>query len=234
MAEAWDAEAESWAAWARKPGHDSYWMFHRDAFRQLLPPPAGRALDVGCGEGRFPRDLKSWSYDVAGVDASPTLVRLAQEADPQGEYHVANAASLPFSDGAFQLVTAFMSLQDVDDYVAAIGEVSRVLSMGGNFCVAITHPLQTAGEFHGNDPDAPFVIAGSYFDVRRVGGKPYVRDGMSMTFYSAHRPLQDYFAALNGAGLAVDRLLEFPDLTDPPGHRWRRMPLFLDFRARKI
>jgi SAM-dependent methyltransferase len=234
LAKAWDAEADNWAAWARKPGHDSYWQFHRDAFRRLLPEPEGRALDVGCGEGRLPRDLKSWGYDVSGVDVSARLIGYAHEADPDGDYRVADAALLPFPDESFHLVTAFMSLQDVDQYDVAIGEAARVLVPGGSMCVALTHPMQTAGEFSGSEPDAPFVITGSYFDVRRVGGRPYVRDGMSMTFHSVHRSLQDYFAALVEAGFAVDRLFELPDLTDPPGHRWRRMPLFVDFRARKI
>jgi SAM-dependent methyltransferase len=234
LAEAWDAEAESWIAWARKPGHDSYWTFHRDIFRSLLPAPAGRVLDVGCGEGRFPRDLKSWGYDVVGVDVLATMISAARAADPAGQYEVADAAQLPFPDQSFAVVTAFMSLQDVDDYEQAIREAARVLVPGGHLCGAITHPMQTAGEFYGRETDAPFVIRGSYFEPRRVGGKPYIRDGMSMTFHSIHRPLQDYFAAMSAAGLAVDRLLETPDYSAPPGDRWRRMPLFLDIRARKI
>src|SRR4051794_28155309 len=94
MREEWDTNAEDWVAWARKPGHDSYWQFHRDVFRELLPRPAGSALDVGCGEGRFPRDLKSWGYSVVGVDASPTLIAYAREADPAGDYRLADAAEL--------------------------------------------------------------------------------------------------------------------------------------------
>jgi len=101
-------------------------------------------------------------------------------------------------------------------------------------CVAVTHPMQTAGEFESRATDAPFVIRDSYFESRRIGGKPFTREGMAMTFHSEHRPLQAYFAALTGAGLVVDRLVETPDDSDPPGDRWRRMPLFLDLRARKI
>lgn len=234
LAEAWDAEAESWIAWARKPGHDSYWKFHRDIFRTFLPAPSGRVLDVGCGEGRLPRDLKSWGYDAVGLDASPVLINAARESDPGGEYAVADAAELPYPDATFALVTAFMSLQDIDRYEQAIAEMARVLVVGGYLCLSIVHPLASAGEFDGRELDAPFVIAGSYLEPRRVGGKPYVRDGMSMIFHSKHRSLQAYFDALAEAGLKVDRLIEVPDITDPPGGRWRRVPNFLDLRAQKI
>jgi len=50
LRDAWEAEARNWVAWARTPGHDSYWQFHRDRFLQLLPPPKGLTLDIGCGE----------------------------------------------------------------------------------------------------------------------------------------------------------------------------------------
>jgi hypothetical protein len=127
-----------------------------------------------------------------------------------------------------------MSLQDIDDCERAIGETGRVLVPGGRLCVAIVHPLASAGEFESREPSAPFVIKGSYLESRRVGGRPYERRGMSMTFHSHHRPLQFYFGALDEAGLMVDRLVEVPDATDVPGGRWQRVPNFLQLRAVKI
>lgn len=228
----WEAHAEQWTRWAREPGHDSYWLYHRDVFRDLLPPPAGRALDVGCGEGRLPRDLKAWGYEVVGIDASPTLIQFAREADPTGDYRVADAAELPFESSTFALVTAFMSLHDVDDLDGAVEEIARVLEPRGVFCAAIVHPINSAGRFQSSAPDAPFVIEGSYLEPHRYADV-VERDGLSMTFASAHRPLQSYFELLSRARLVVDRLVEVPDLNDQPGSRWRRVPLFLQFRALK-
>src|SRR5436305_4095552 len=91
----WEAHAEKWAAWARAPGHDEYWSESGPPFFQLLPPPGRATLDVGCGEGRVARDLKQRGHAVVGIDAAPTLIRLAREADPRGEYLVADAAALP-------------------------------------------------------------------------------------------------------------------------------------------
>lgn len=232
LSDAWEAEAGNWVAWARRPGHDSYWRFHLDRFLQLLPPPNGLTLDIGCGEGRFPRDLKARGYEVVGVDASPTLIEHARAADPEGDYRVADAASLPLADASVQLVAALLSLHDIDDMAGAVAEAARVLVPGGRLCAAVVHPINSGGRFESAAPDAAFVIRKSYFEQR-----PYAdsveRDGLRMTFTSRHRPLEAYFAALEASGLLVERLVEVGDTTEPPGDRWQRIPLFLHLRAVK-
>src|ERR1700738_3220360 len=78
MRDGWEAEAWKWAQFARTPGHDSsHDSINLPALRALLPEPLKRTLDLGCGEGRLSRFLRSLGHRVAGVDASPTMVRLA-------------------------------------------------------------------------------------------------------------------------------------------------------------
>ncbi|WP_432845870.1 class I SAM-dependent methyltransferase [Amycolatopsis sp. CA-161197] len=43
----------------------------------LVPPGAKRALDVGCGQGRFARRLAARGLDVDAVDVSGEMVRIA-------------------------------------------------------------------------------------------------------------------------------------------------------------
>jgi SAM-dependent methyltransferase len=225
-AEHWEAEAERFAAWARKPGHDAYWDESGPPFFELVPPPGSRTLDLGCGEGRVARDLKRLGHTVAGLDVSPTMIRLAREADPQGEYVVADAAAIPYEDGAFDLVVSFNSLMDIDDMPGAVHETSRVLEPEGRFCACITHPMRDAGRFEGRQPDAPFVIREPYFGKRRFE-LLVARGGLEIHFRGWTYPLQDYVRAFEDAGFVIEALREPPDPDRP-------LPNFVMLRARKL
>jgi SAM-dependent methyltransferase len=236
LSRAWDDHAGKWIAWARKPGHDSYWVFHRDVFLELVPKPSGRTLDLGCGEGRLSRDLAALGHDVVGIDASPAMLAAARVAAPEIEVQEADAAALPLPDGSFDLVVAFMSLQDVENLDGAIGECARVLNGGGRLCLAVVHPINSSGTWERDDADSPLVIGGSYlgsFDYAET----FARDGLEMPFTSVHRPVEAYTEALAGAGFVIERLREpsLPDhaLRHERSGRWQRFPLFLHLRALK-
>ena len=237
LSRAWEAVADQWAAWARKPGHDSYWRFHKEPFFALLPSPGRLTIDVGCGEGRVSRDLKALGHNVVAIDVSPTMVDYARAAEPSINVLVADAAHLPFGDAAADLVVAFMSLHDVDDMPSAMREIGRVLEAGGVLCLAIVHPINSAGRFESTESDAPFVIRGSYLQPHFYRDT-IERDGLPMTFNSRHWPLQAYFDALASADLVVDTLNEVTVSEESVAQRverarWRRLPLFIDLRARK-
>ncbi len=169
LREAWEAQADEWVDWARTPGHDSYWQFHRDRFLELLPPPGQLTIDVGSGEGRLGRDLTRRGHLVVAVDGSLTLAR-ACAAHPLPQLTVvADAARLPLKSCIADLVVAFMSLHDIDDYQSAVREASRILRVPGRLCLALVHPINSAGRFEGKrgDVNAPFVIRGSYLESFR-------------------------------------------------------------------
>lgn len=234
----WEREAASWIAWARTPGHDSYW-YYGSAFRDLLPPPGRRTLDLGCGEGRVARDLAALGHRVTGIDASPSLIAAAREADASRDYVVGDASSLPFADGTFDVVVAYNSLMDFDDMPGAVREVARVLGRGGRFCLAVVHPLNSAGRFAGDASESPFVIEDSYLDERDYTDS-LERDGLEVTFHSAHRPLEAYGRGLEEAGFLVEAIREPAAPPEASGNwavpnveRWRRVPVFLWLRAVK-
>lgn len=231
MRNAWDLHAGEWISWARAPGHDSYWRFHREAFLPLVPPPERLTLDIGCGEGRLTRDLSRLGHRVLGIDASPAMVTAAASVPgAAGRVAAGDAAALPVTDAAADCAVAFMSLQDVDHMEQAVAEAARVLVPGGRLVIAVTHPANTAGKFAPGPDEAarPFVIDGSWFE-RRALADTCERDGYTMTFHSWHRPLQAYTEALADAGFLIERIREVGDPS--PADKWHRIPLFLHIRA---
>jgi SAM-dependent methyltransferase len=234
----WESEAENWVRWARTPGHDAYWVYSPSFFDEIVPPPGRQTLEIGCGEGRVARDLKARGHRVVAIDSSPTLLRYAKEADPDSRYELADAATLPFADGSFDQVVAYNSLMDVADMPAAVGEAARVLEPGGQFCICVTHPLNDAGVFESDEPDAAFVIRDSYLG-RRPFEAHFARDGLQITFHGWMYALEDYVRALRHAGFVIECLRE-PAPTDeairlqPSFERRRRIPLFLQLRAARL
>ena len=235
--EHWEKQAANWATWARKPDFDSYWTY-APTFFELVPPPGAATLEVGCGEGRVSRDLKARGHHVFAVDTSPSLIRMAHDADPSIAYVRSDAAALPFNDASFDLVVFYNSLMDIDEMEASIAEAGRVLRTGGAFCASITHPMQDAGTFASTSGDAPFVIEGSYLGARREFDAEVERDGHRMHFKGWAYPLETYVRALEATGLMIQALREpaaekAPPSMDPGFARWRRIPVFLMWRAVK-
>jgi SAM-dependent methyltransferase len=236
LRQGWDDEARNWAAFARTPGHDrAHENINLPVLLDLLPPPGRRTLDLACGEGRISRLLRSRGHRVAGIDASPTMVRLA--AGQGSRVLVGDATRLPLADAAVDLVVAYMCLHDIDDMPRAVAEAARVLEPSGRLCLAIPHPVNSAGAFTEREPGAPFVISGSYLDpapLRMV----VERGGIRLTFHSEHRPIETYLRALEASGLLTEALREVraPDevvARDPAARRWQRIPMFLHLRAVK-
>lgn len=232
----WEPEAEDWLRWARTPGHDAYWYYRDGFFDAIVPKPGPRTLEVGCGEGRVARDLAGRGHGVSAIDTSHTLLRHARDADGGGgaSYVLADGASLPFPDDHFDVVVAYNALQVVADMPGTVREIARVLTDGGRLCVCVVHPLSDLGEFASRDADAPFRMRASYFEQTRVE-ETVERDGITMTFRGWTYTLEDYMTALNQAGLRLESLRE-PEPADPPARyaQWRRVPMFLQFRAIKL
>ena len=98
--------------------------------------PGERVLDVGCGTGAFEERLIAANpqQEVVGVDVSAGMLAEARRklaAAPTVRFVEAEATRLPFDDGAFDTVVSASALHYVPDPAAALGEVARVLAVGG-------------------------------------------------------------------------------------------------------
>ena len=228
---AWEGQAENWIAWTRLGLDDRFFRAHAARFLELVPPPGRLTLDLGAGEGRVGRLLRQRGHRVIDVDTSRAAVTAAAELSGEPAI-VGDAARLPLRSGAGDLAIAFMSFQDVDDMPSAVREARRVLEPQSAFVFAIVHPINSAGRFAPATPDnddlRPFVMTESYFEHRHYADD-VERDESFMRFESMHRPLETFSRALEDAGFVVEALREIGDAGEP----WRRVPLFLDVRARR-
>ena len=101
------------------------------------------------------------------------------------------------------------------------------------FLISLVHPFRERGRFAGSEPEAPFVLIGSYYGRVRFEGEEE-HGGLRMHFAGWSQPLENYAAALEGAGLAITSLREpVPDETSEDHlKQWARVPLFLWLKAR--
>lgn len=223
----WEQQARNWIAWAREPDFDSYWRY-RDGFFALVPPPGRATIDIGCGEGRVSRDLRARGHNVTSIDAAPTLLAAAAEADPAGTYLLGDAADLPFPDGAFDVVIGYNTFMDVRDLPGTLGEAARVLAPGGKLCISITHPVTNPGRSTGTGDDREVIVDGTYFERTRFTDLAR-RDGLEMLFQGWNHPLTAFTRPLEDAGLLIEAIRE-PRWTRPDG-TVGRLPYHLWFRA---
>jgi len=232
----WDDQAAAWAAWARAPDHDAFWRHTRWRLLELLPDPGAMTVDLGCGEGRFARELMARGHHVVGVDASFTLAHLAATHADATVTAVGDLTSLPVRDGVADSAVACMSLQDVDDLHRSVREAARVLAPNGRLTLAIVHPINSAGRFTDDAAtDSPFVIDSAYLSEFRYADD-IDRDGLAFTFHSMHRPLEAYARALEDAGMLIETIRE-PAWDESQGASrsagWHRVPAFCFIRAVK-
>lgn len=110
-----------------------------------------------------------------------------------------------FSSNHFDLVTCFMSLQDIENFEGAISEVARVLRNWGRFVFSVPHPCFETIIVDGKRTSA----ARRYFGAVKYPVQ-WKRERLVKPFTttSFHRTLTDYLDALFRSKLFVSNLVE--------------------------
>jgi SAM-dependent methyltransferase len=117
-------------------------------FRRLTVGRGDRVLDLGCGFGRHAFAAAARGAEVVAVDRAQVEVDQVRAAwtelrrsAPEGADVTALRAdllTLPFADGAFDVVIAAEVLEHIPGDEAAMAEIARVVRPGGR--VAVTVP----------------------------------------------------------------------------------------------
>jgi len=120
-----------------------HWWFvgRRAIFLELLNermPMRGNlnVLDFGCGTGAFLEHLDRFG-SVSAVDGDEDAVRFCHQRGRSDVRHVPSGAALPFADASFDLVTTLDVIEHIEDDVAALREIRRVMRDGARLLVAV-------------------------------------------------------------------------------------------------
>jgi len=230
MDNGWQASANAWIADMGEQGDfGRRYVLDPVMLPRALARSPRKALDVGCGEGRFCRMLKQHSIDVTGVDPTPGLIRAAHARDAEGAYFEATAERLPFDDNAFDLVVSYLSLIDIPDIAAAIPEMARVLAPGGALLIANLNSFNTAcidaGWTKDTDGRRLYYPIDNYLEERSMW-----IEYRGIRIRNHHRPMSAYMRALLDAGLRLsyfDEPLLSLDAMPKKAASYRRVPWFL-------
>ena len=177
-------------------------------FLDWVAPPAGAGwLDIGCGTGVFTElvvDTCSPATVVA-VDPSEPQIALARKKPiaQRADFRVADAQTLPFPDGAFDVVVSALVINFIPDRPQALTEMHRVCHPGG---VIAGYVWDFAAQ---RSPGSPI-----RFGLNQVGAKPPPTPG---TEDSQLEALTSLFAGSKLTDIAtntMDVMMSFPDFND--------------------
>lgn len=128
----WGAAADEWATLMEPQGRRLF-----DAVLDAgLFTPGARVLDAGCGSGLFAQLVAARGCDVIGLDASESLLRIAQRRTPAGQFHPGDLEALPFPAECVDVVAGIDSFPYATDPRHAMAEARRVTRHGGHVIVA--------------------------------------------------------------------------------------------------
>lgn len=187
--------------------------------------PVGKALDLGCGEGRHLRALAGRG-GLLGVDFDSEALAVASAFAPVA---CGDLRNLPFRSGAFSGVYCWYSTLFVFEEagnLAALAEAARVLARSGRFVFQTVNPLQLAAHpdvaFEQVLPDGARLRERSHFDAAEgidhgvrsleAPGEPPCHARYALRYYQPHE-LKERFEA---AGLRIQRL--FGSVLGEPFH----------------
>ncbi len=205
---------------------------HQEIGRELLAKAAGgplkaagtesvdAVLDVGMGTGWLTDRLKNYFPDarVVGLDAADGMIEAAR--CRQEEFHIvqADAGSLPFDHGSFDLVISNLAYQWVGDLSRAFTECHRILKDNGKLCMTM-FGYHTFGELFDalaktrEDGNGLAIVRPALGEASPASSRPSAEAGLRRLAGK-----EEIAAALNKAGFRDTRVEEetvrthFPDM----------------------
>lgn len=153
--------------------------FHYDIALEALAGRSARVLDIACGVGFGSARLSRAGHEVVGADIDEVVLAEATEkfgALPGLHFQRVDGESMPFSDGQFDVVASFETLEHVNSPDLYLKELRRVLSPGGTLYLSVPQnrwghiPLnpQHAREYRSADLEALLLRTFANVEVRGI------------------------------------------------------------------
>ena len=146
----WGRAAVDFATLAEPANCREYVALHQ----HLGVGPGDRLLDIACGAGLAIELAALRGATCAGIDASPRLVAVARDRNPDHDVRVGDMHALPWDDHSFDVVTSFRGIWGTTP--DALREVRRVLVPDGRVGLTVWGHLKPAP---GSWALAPFRLA---------------------------------------------------------------------------
>ena len=130
--ELFEREASRYEAWYAGSRGRRVDQAERELLKWLLGcfPDARSVLEVGCGTGHFAAWLVERAMRVVGLDRAPAMLGEMRRHSPKIPAILGDAHSLPFCDGAVDLVMFVTTLEFLEDHAKALAEAVRVARQG--------------------------------------------------------------------------------------------------------
>lgn len=206
-----NADARNWDSIYEK--RDVFSLIHqlrRDICMRWVGeiPPAGEALEVGCGTGQTAILMARLGHRVTGTDTAREMLGRAEVNAREAalssslRFEWADVHELPFADGAFSLVVALGVIPWLEDPATALGEMARVLAPGGHMIVNCDNRLRLPVLL---DPRYTPALGG----LRRALRPGRAAAGGSRATDTVRHSPREFDAMLEAAGLRVERSRTF-------------------------
>lgn len=109
-----------------------------------------KLLDVGCGAGVHIKKYLAKGAKCWGIDLSKTMIGMAKKNCPKVDFKVGSIVKLPYNQSSFDIVTASLCMDYIEDLKPVFKEINRVLKKGGIFIFSDESPISVSKEVYEN------------------------------------------------------------------------------------
>jgi len=160
-----------------------------------------KALDLGCGTGRYATLLLHAGAKVWGIDPSKEMIKIAKQGNRGCNFRVGKAENLPYRPNFFDVVVSGLAIHYSENLEKVFLGVNRVLKSGGFFVFSTSNPVTEISD----RVDSRHHTFDSYFkEGERKAHMPHF--GVTVPYY--HVTLETLINAIIQNGFIIEKYVD--------------------------